>query len=166
EERRVQAIRVVPAASRSPGEQNVFFRRMRPMVRVSFNGQPWSLFLLDTGSEATMVTPTGLQANRFAGYEPSAPITLEGIGQSRVSWSKVSDVTLGISKWAVWFRNVVVNEGSEGIGDGVVGMSFLAPFDAELRFSSMTLTLERAGERRARDAEPRRPPGASPEPGS
>jgi len=166
EQRRVQAIRVVPAASRSPREQNVFFRRLRPMVRVSFNGRPWSLFLLDTGSEATMVTPAGLKANRFEGYEPSAPITLEGIGQSRVSWSKVSNLTLGISKWAVWFRNLVVNEGSEGIGDGVIGMSFLAPFDAELRFSSMTLTLERAGERRARDAEPWRPPGASPEPGS
>lgn len=166
EARRVQAIRVATASSRPASGQNLFFRRMKPMLRVSFNGRPWSLFLLDTGSEATMVTPSGLEANRYRGSEPSAPITLEGIGQSRVSWSKVSDVRIGAGKWMVWFRDLVVNEGGEASGDGIVGMSFLAPFDVELRFSSMTLGLERARARRGRDPEAALPPESVFEPRS
>ncbi len=63
----------------------------------------------------------GLEANRFRGLETSAPITLEGIGQSRVSWAKVSDVRIGSGRWMVWFRNLVVNEEGAGIGDGIVG---------------------------------------------
>jgi predicted aspartyl protease len=161
---RVQAIRVATASAREASAQNLFFRRMKPMIRVSFNGRPWSLFLLDTGSEATMVTPSGLEANRFRESEPSAPITLEGIGQSRVSWAKVKDVRIGSGRWMVWFRNLVVNEGSDGNGDGIVGMSFLDPFDVELRFSSMTLGLERARERRGRDPASALPPESVVEP--
>ena len=148
-ERRLQAIRLDSSARRGGPDQNVFFRRLKPMVRVSFNRRPWSLFLLDTGSEPTMVTPEGLAANRFTGYEPSAPVTLEGIGKSHVSWSKVSDITLGTGRYMVWFKNLIVNEGGDTIGDGIVGMSFLRPFDVEIRFGRMTLLLERAGERRA-----------------
>jgi len=144
-ERRLQAIRLARGIRRGAADQNLFFRRMKPMVRVAFNRQPWSLFLLDTGSEPTMVTSEGLVANKFTGYEPSAPITLEGIGKTRVSWSKVSDVMLGIGPWAVRFKNLVVNEGGDAVGDGIVGMSFLSLFDMELRFSRMTLSLEKAG---------------------
>ncbi|HQR44842.1 MAG TPA: pepsin/retropepsin-like aspartic protease family protein [Thermoanaerobaculia bacterium] len=144
-ERRIQAIRLDPDLRRGGPGQTIFLRRMKPMIRVSFNRQPWSLFLLDTGSEPTMVTPEGLVANQYVGYEPSAPITLEGIGKTQVSWSKVSDITLGLGRWGVWFKNLVVNEGGDAIGDGIVGMSFLSPFDLELRFSLMTLSLERSG---------------------
>lgn len=144
-ERQLEAIRLERGIRRGGPEQNVFFRRMKPMVRVSFNRRPWSLFLLDTGSEPTMVTPEGLAANRYAGYRPSAPVTLEGIGQTQVSWSKVSDITLGIGRHAVWFKNLVVNEGGDTIGDGIIGMSFLSPFDLELRFSRLTLDVVRAG---------------------
>lgn len=163
---RVQAIRVEAASALGASRQNLFFRRMKPMLRVSFNGRPWSLFLLDTGSEATMVTATGLEANRFRGLETSAPITLEGIGQSRVSWAKVSDVRIGSGRWMVWFRNLVVNEEGAGIGDGIVGMSFLAPFDVDLRFSSMTLGLEKARAREARHPESSLQPGSVVEPRS
>jgi hypothetical protein len=162
-ERRLHAIRLDREIRRGGPEQALFFRRMKPMVRVSFNRQPWSLFLLDTGSEPTMVTPEGLVANRYTGYEPSAPITLEGIGKTQVSWSKVSDITLGVGRWAVWFKNLVVNEGGDAIGDGIVGMSFLSQFDLELRFSRMTLSLERAGTSRRSpefsfEPPPRQPP--------
>jgi predicted aspartyl protease len=165
-EGRAQAIRIGPASIRGGPGQNVFFRRMKPMLRVSVNGRPWSLFLLDTGSEATMVTPTGLEANRIGGAEPSAPINLEGIGQGRVSWSKISDVRLGAGTWMVWFRDLVVNEGGTGVGDGIVGMSFLTLFDVELRFSSMTLGLERARSRRGRASEAPLPPESGVEPRS
>ena len=163
---RVQAIRVETASARGASRQNLFFRRMKPMLRVSFNGRPWSFFLLDTGSEATMVTPSGLEANRFRGAEASAPITLEGIGQRRVSWAKVSDVRIGSGRWMVWFRDLVVNEGGEGVGDGIVGMSFLALFDVDLRFSSMTLGLEKARARRGRDPAYALPPESVIEPRS
>jgi hypothetical protein len=148
-DRRLQAIRLVPGLPRGGSDQNVFFRRMKPMVRVSFNRKPWSLFLLDTGSEPTMVTPEGLRANQYVSYEPSAPITLEGIGKAQVSWSKVSNITLGLSRYMVWFKDLVVNEGSDVIGDGIIGMSFLSPFELELRFSQMTLVLGRPGDRRS-----------------
>ncbi len=163
-ERRLQAIRLDREIRRGGPDQNLFFRRMKPMVRVSFNRQPWSLFLLDTGSEPTMVTPEGLVTNKYTGYEPSAPITLEGIGKTQVSWSKVSDITLGLGRWAVWFKNLVVNEGGDSIGDGIVGMSFLSLFDLELRFSRMTLTLEKAGGSRRASEPSFEPPGVSPPP--
>ena len=147
-ERRLQMIRLEPDIRRGGEGQNLFFRRLKPMVRVSFNRQPWSFFLLDTGSEPTMVTPEGLSANRFTGWEPSAPVTLEGIGKTRVSWAKVSNITLGVDRYAVWFRDLVVNEGADAIGDGIIGMSFLSPFDLEIRFSRMTLSLQRTAERR------------------
>lgn len=146
--RRLQAIRLDHEIRRGSPEQNVFFRRLKPMVRASFNRLPWSFFLLDTGSEPTMVTPGGLAANQYTGYEPSAPITLEGIGKTQVSWSKVSNITLGIGRHAVWFKNLVVNEGGDAIGDGIIGTSFLSFFNVDLRFSRMTLSLERPGERR------------------
>ncbi len=153
-ERRLQAVRILPAVASGDPEQNLFLRRMKPMVRVSFNRRPWSLFLLDTGSEPTMVTPEGLRANQFTSYEPSAPVTLEGIGKTQVSWSKVSDITLGVGRYMVWFKNLVVNEGSDTIGDGIIGMSFLSPFDMEIRFSRMTLVLGRPSDRRSESVSP------------
>ncbi len=153
-ERRLQAIRLDGSARRGGPGQNVFFRRLKPMVRASFNRQPWSLFLLDTGSEPTMVTPEGLAANHYTGYEPSAPVTLEGIGKTRVSWSKVSNITLGVGRYMVWFKNLVVNEGGDTLGDGILGMSFLGRFDVELRFGRMTLLLERPGDRQASPPDP------------
>ena len=164
-DRRLQAVRLLPGAAHGGPDQNLFLRRMKPMVRVSFNRRPWSLFLLDTGSEPTMVTPEGLRANQFSSYEPSAPVTLEGIGKTEVSWSKVSNVTLGISRYMVWFQDLVVNEGSDTIGDGIIGMSFLSPFDMEIRFSRMSLALGRPGDRRSESRSPFVPDSGLPPPG-
>jgi hypothetical protein len=106
----------------------------------------------------------GLAANRYTSDEPSAPITLEGIGKTQVSWSKVSDITLGIERYAVWFKNVVVNEGGDAIGDGIIGMSFLSFFNVDLRFSRMTLSLERPGEGRGHSLPVFGAPSVIPEP--
>ncbi len=164
-ERRLQAIRLPQGLAHGGTDQNLFLRRMKPMVRASFNRQPWSLFLLDTGSEPTMVTPEGLRANHYTSYEPSAPVTLEGIGKAQVSWSKVSNITLGIGRYMVWFKDLVVNEGSDTIGDGIIGMSFLSPFDLELRFSRMTLVLGRPSDRRSVSRSPFEPDPGIPPPG-
>jgi predicted aspartyl protease len=155
--RQVHAVRLPPDIRRGSKEQNVFFRRLKPMVRTSVNQEPWFLFLLDTGSEPTMVTRGGVQRARNLRGEMSYPMTLEGIGQTRVSWGKLSNVTIGVEKYMVRFADVIVKEEGEGIEDGVLGSSFLASFDATLRFSTMTLKLERPVDREVREgAEPAR----------
>jgi predicted aspartyl protease len=153
-EKRLYARRLDPRAPRGSRDQNMFFRRMKPMVRTSLNGKPWSLFLLDTGSEPSMVTRGGLRKTRL--YEPEAayPVTLEGIGKSRVSWGKISDVTVGVGAYMVRFKDIVVKEEGEGLEDGILGASFLSNFDVEIRFGAMTLTLENPLERRRRQARP------------
>jgi hypothetical protein len=153
--REVMAVRIDPAKPRGGRGQNVFFRRLKPMARVSFNQEGWFLFLLDTGSEPTMITRTALQRSRTRELEGAYPMTIEGIGQSRVSWAKMSDVMVGLDRYMVKFKDLVVKEESAGIEDGVLGSSFLSNFEAELRFSSMTLKLERAVERLQREAETR-----------
>ena len=136
---------------RGSKDQNLFFRRMKPMVRASLNGQPWSLFLLDTGSEPSMITRGGLRKTRlFVEPEAAYPVTLEGIGQSRVSWAKISNVTVGVSAYMVRFKDIVVKEEADGIEDGILGASFLSPFDVEIRFGAMTLVLENPLERHLR----------------
>ena len=151
EARQVRGIRLPPGLRRGSTAQNVFFRRLKPMVRASMNQEPWFLFLLDTGSEPTMVTRSGVQRARFFRAEATYPMTLEGIGQSRVSWGKLSKVTIGVEKYMVRFADIIVKEEGEGIEDGVLGSSFLANFDATIRFSTMTVTLERPVDRRLRE---------------
>ncbi len=141
-DRLVHAQRLDRRIVRGSKDQNLFFRRMKPMVRASLDGQPWSLFLLDTGSEPSMITRGGLRKTHLFDPEATYPITLEGIGQSRVSWSKISNVTVGVSAYMVRFKDIVVKEESSGIEDGILGASFLSPFDVEIRFGTMTLVLE------------------------
>ena len=151
EARQVGAVRLPARARRGSREQNVFFRRMKPMVRASLNQEPWFLFLLDTGSEPTMLTRRGVQKARFFKSEATYPMTLEGIGQSRVSWGKLSKVTIGVERYMVRFADIIVKEEGEGIEDGVLGSSFLGNFDVAIRFSTMTLKLERPADRRLRE---------------
>ncbi len=156
-EKRLFARRLDPKAPHGSMNQNVFFRRMKPMVRTSLNGQPWSFFLLDTGSEPSMVTRDGLRKTRNFEPEAAYPVTLEGIGKSRVSWGKISDVTLGVGAYMVRFKDIVVKEEGAGLEDGILGASFLANFDVEIRFGAMTLTLENPVDRRRRAADAAQP---------
>ncbi len=151
-EKRVFVRHLDPKAARGSKDQNLFFRRMKPMVRTSLNGQPWSLFLLDTGSEPSMVTRGGLRKTRLSEPEAAFPVTLEGIGNSRVSWGKISNVSLGVDAFMVRFKDIIVKEVGEGLEDGILGASFLANFDVEIRFGSMTLALENPVERKRREA--------------
>jgi predicted aspartyl protease len=151
ENRQVRAVRLVPGMRRGSRAQNVFFRRLKPMVRASLNQEPWFLFLLDTGSEPTMLTRHGVERAHFFGSGATYPMTLEGIGQSRVSWGKLSKVTVGVERYMVRFADIIVKEEGEGIEDGVLGSSFLANFDVAIRFSTMTMSLERPIDRKLRE---------------
>lgn len=154
-ERQVQAVKLEAATHRGSKAQNIFFRRLKPMVRASFNQYPWFLFLLDTGAEPTMVTRTGLtRSKRTADIESAYPMTLEGIGKSRVAWAKISNATVGVDRYMVKFKDLVVKEESQGIQDGVLGSSFLSNFTVSMRFSAMTLTLTNPLERLLREVGP------------
>ena len=157
-DRVVQARRLDRRVTRGSKDQNLFFRRMKPMARASLNGQPWSLFLLDTGSEPSMITRGGLRRTRLFEPEAAYPVTLEGIGKSRVSWAKISNVTVGVGAYMVRFKDIVVKEEADGIEDGILGASFLSSFDVEIRFDAMTLTLENPLKRRLRASEAPPPP--------
>ncbi len=148
---RIQGIKLDPAVPRGSKGQNLFFRRLKPMVRASLFQQPWFLFLFDTGSEPTMVTRSGLRRAKTGGMETAYPVTLEGIGKSKVSWGKLSNVTVGIDRFMIQYKDMVVKEENEGIEDGVLGSSFLLHFIVEIRFGAMTLTLERPYERLLRE---------------
>jgi predicted aspartyl protease len=156
-EKHLFARRLDPKAPRGSKDQNLFFRRMKPMVRTSINGQPWSYFLLDTGSEPSMVTRGGMNKTHGFEAESAYPVTLEGIGKSRVSWGKISNVTLGAGAWMVRFKDIVVKEEGDGLEDGILGASFLSNFDVEIRFGAMTLTLENPVDRRRRAADAAQP---------
>ncbi len=158
-ERRVRAWRLDRRLVRGSKDQNLFFRRMKPMARASLNGRPWSLFLLDTGSEPSMITRDGLLKTRLFETGAAYPVTLEGIGKSRVSWAKISNVTVGVGAYMVRFKDIVLKEDSDGIEDGILGASFLSPFDVEIRFGAMTLALEDPLRRRLGASEAPAPPG-------
>ncbi len=158
-DRLVHARRLERSLVRGSKDQNLFFRRMKPMARASLNGHPWSLFLLDTGSEPSMVTRRGLRKTPLFEIEAAYPVTLEGIGKSRVSWAKISNVTVGVGAYMVRFRDIVVKEEADGIEDGILGESFLSPFDVEIRFGAMILSLENPLQRRLRASEGPAPPG-------
>ncbi len=146
-------LRLDPEKPRGSRDQNLFFRRLKPMIRVSVNQRPWFLFLLDTGSEPSMVTRAGLRKAKTSGIEALAPMTLEGIGKSRVSWGKISDITVGAGRFMISYKDIVVREDSEGIEDGVLGSSFLANFETEILFSSMTVLFELPSERLLRESQ-------------
>lgn len=150
-DRRIVGLRLDPDRGRGSKGQNLFLRRLKPMVRTSFNQEPWFLFLLDTGSEPTMVTRSGLRRSHTFEMEGTYPMTLEGIGKTRVSWGKTSNATVGVDRFMVRFKDLVIKEDVDGVADGVLGSSFLSNFDIEIRFGSMTLSLERPFERELRE---------------
>ncbi len=161
--RRLYGVRLDPASPRGSQGQNLFLRRLKPMVRVSVDQKPWFLFLFDTGSEPTMLTRPGVRRGRLGGGEANYPMTLEGIGQSRVSWGKISNVAIGADRWMVRFRDLVVKEEPDGLEEGVLGSSFLSSFDVEVRFGAMRLALESPLERLLQ-AEPGGLPAGIPRP--
>lgn len=153
--RKVAVIRLDQTRTRGSRQQNLFFRRLKPMVRTSLQQEAWFLFLLDTGSEPTMLTRTGVRRSKNANFESSYPMTLEGIGQSRVSWGKMSNITVGTDRFQIWFKDIVVKEDQGAIEDGIIGSSFLSNFEVELRFSAMTVRLSQPVENYLREREER-----------
>lgn len=125
-------------------DQNLFLYRGRLFVRASINRNGFFPFLLDTGSEPTMMTSVGLSRSRLKSSNVLAPRKVQGLGKSRVEWGRIGEITIGIGGFGVRFRDLIVRESDAAFEDGVVGTSFLENFRVRIDFSRMTLRLETA----------------------
>ncbi len=125
--------------------QNLFFRTGRVFVRGSIDRNGYYQFLLDTGSEPTLMTSAGVAR---AGLPPSNrvfPKKVYGLGKTEVEWGRIPDVTLGLAGWAARFQDLAVKDDDSAFEDGVVGTSLLEHFTVEIDFASMTLVLQQGG---------------------
>jgi predicted aspartyl protease len=141
--RRISLTRVdFRGAGRDPG-QNLFVARGRLFARTSINRYGWYEMLLDTGSEPTMLTSTGVVRAKLSVSGKFYPKTLYGLGKSQAEWARVDSVTIGLSDYAVRFQGLVVKEDEGALEDGILGNSFFQNFRVSLDFQKMRVTLER-----------------------
>jgi predicted aspartyl protease len=129
-------------AGRDPG-QNLFLARGRLFVRTSINRSGWYQLLLDTGSEPTMLTSTGVKRAGLTVSNKFYPKTLYGLGRSQAEWARVDSVTLGLSGYGIRFRNLVVKEDEGALEDGILGNSVLKNFLVHVDYRAMKVTLAR-----------------------
>jgi predicted aspartyl protease len=128
-------------AKRDPA-QNVFFRSGRAFARGSIDRNGFYQFLLDTGSEPTLLTSAGAAR---AGLPPSNkvfPKKVYGLGKTQVEWGIVPEVTIGIAGWAARFQDLAVKEDDTAFEDGIVGTTLLEHFRVGIDFARMVLSLD------------------------
>ncbi len=130
-------------APKGDPEQNLFWRRGRAFARASVNGAGFFQFLLDTGSETTMVTSAGLSRMGVAFSTLHAADRVYGLGKARAEHGRVSDVTVAMAGFGARYRGLLVLDDTVAFEDGIVGNAFLSRFKVRLDFSRMVLSLER-----------------------
>ena len=140
--RRLSLTRVDFRGAQRDSTQNLFVARGRLFARTSINRYGWYEMLLDTGSEPTMLTSTGVVRAKLSASGKFYPKTLHGLGKSQAAWSRVDGVTIGLSDFAVRFPNLVVKEDDGALEDGILGNSFFQNFRVSLDFRAMRLSLE------------------------
>jgi hypothetical protein len=123
-------------------DQNLFVNRGRLFVRASINRVGYFPFLMDTGSEPTMMTSVGLSRARLKSSNALAPRKVYGLAKSRVEWERIGKITIGIGGFGVRFRDLIVQKTDTAFEDGVVGTSFLKNFRVRMDFARMILRLE------------------------
>jgi predicted aspartyl protease len=124
-------------------EQNLFVARGRLFARAAVNSYGWYEMLLDTGSEPTMLTTTGVTRAKLSVSGKFYPRTLYGLGKTQAEWARVDTVTIAVSNFAVRFQSLVVKEDEGALEDGILGNSFLQNFRVALDFRRMRMTLEK-----------------------
>jgi predicted aspartyl protease len=123
-------------------DQNLFLNRGRLFVRTSINRNGYYPFLLDTGSEPTMMTSVGLTRAGLKSSSTLSPRKVSGMGQSRVEWERIARITVGVGGFGIRFRDLVVQEADGAFEDGVIGTSYLQNFRVRIDFARMILRLE------------------------
>jgi hypothetical protein len=124
--------------------QNLFVQRGRLFVRATINRVGYFPFLLDTGSEPTMMTSVGLTRARLKSSNALAPRKVYGMAKSKVEWERIGKISIGIDGFGVRFRDLIVQKTDNAFEDGVVGTSFLKNFRVHMDFARMVLRLEEA----------------------
>jgi hypothetical protein len=122
-------------------EQNLYFYRGRLFARTSVNRTGWYQFLVDTGSESTMMTSVGLSRAGLPASNKLFPKKVYGIGKSQAEWGRVRDLAIGVGGYAARFQDLTVREDEASYEDGIVGNSFLGHFRVLIDFQKMVLTL-------------------------
>jgi tetratricopeptide (TPR) repeat protein len=137
--------RLTPADRRPAADQNLFFQGFRPHVRGAINRRGWFLFVFDTGSEITFLNEariSGLPVQIWGAGGHSA--TLQGLGGAMKHGSKLTDVQIGIDRWAGDFRTLPMYGGEEkDISVGIIGQNLLKNFNVVLDFGRMRVDLKR-----------------------
>ena len=139
--RRLKWVRKDFRAPKKSPEQNLFFRGGRVFVRGSVDRNGFYQFLLDTGSEPTLMTTAGAARANLPPSNKVFPKKVYGLGKTEVEWGRLSEVTLGIAGYGARFRDMAVKDDDNAFEDGVVGTSLLEHFSVEIDFSRMLLTL-------------------------
>ena len=124
-------------------DQNLFYRGGRMFVRGSVDRNGYYQFLLDTGSEPTLMTSAGQFRANLPQSSKVFPKRVYGLGRSQVEWGRISDVTIGIAGFGARFRDLAVKDDDTAFEDGIVGTTLLENFRVGVDFSRMVLTLEK-----------------------
>ena len=124
-------------------DQNLFLRGGRVFVRGSIDGNGFYQFLLDTGSEPTLLTTAGLAHANLPPSSKVSPKRVYGLGKTQVEWGRLAEVTLGLSGFGVRFEDIAVKDDENAFEDGIVGTSLLEHFRVGIDFSRMVLSLEK-----------------------
>jgi hypothetical protein len=140
--RRIQWTRTNFRLPKEDPDQNLFVQRGRLFVRATINRVGYFPFLLDTGSEPTMMTSVGLTRARLKSSNALAPRKVYGLAKSRVEWERIGKIAIGVDGFGVRFRDLIVQKTDTAFEDGVVGTSFLKHFRIRLDFARMILRLE------------------------
>jgi predicted aspartyl protease len=140
--RRLGFARIDPRVPKQDSEQNLFVVRGKLFVRGALDLSGWYPFLLDTGSEPTMLTTAGLKRAGIPQPGSYYPMRVQGIGKSRVEWTKMKNVAIGIGRYIVRFDDVVVNDDDNATETGIVGYSFLGNFRVRIDLARMIVQLD------------------------
>jgi hypothetical protein len=144
-----------PPSDADVARANLFVIDGKPVARGSMQGIAWFRFLIDTGSEFSLVHKAGSRRYGVLGAElPIEPITVHGIGRSRSQWGKLSGITFGLDRFQVSYDDLLVTDDDETADDAIIGDSFLESFVVTLDFGRLSLTLRLPD----RDFEPFTPP--------
>lgn len=132
------------APKRSP-DQNLFLRGGRIFARGSIDRNGFYQFLLDTGSEPTLMTTAGTARAGLPQSNRVFPKKVYGLGKTQVEWGILPDVTIGLAGYGARFQDLAVKDDDSALEDGVIGTSLLQHFRVRIDFARMVLTLENGG---------------------
>ncbi len=142
---RGRSVRFIREDSRVPKrspDQNLFFRAGRMFARGSIDRNGFYQFLLDTGSEPTLMTSAGLLRANLPPSNKVFPKRVYGLGKTVVEWGRIGEITIGIAGYGARFTDMVVKDDDSAFEDGIIGASLLDHFRVRIDFGRMVLALD------------------------